>query len=135
MKGSSLDTTSSRMELTAAIEALKMVKSGNPVFVRSKSQYVVQSMVQWLSGWKAKGWLKADKTPVPNRELWEELDVLTESRSVTWERVSGNDHGPARRLAGWRLRKPGWLDGLTDSCLNRSRGSTSSGRGSRTFRL
>jgi ribonuclease HI len=89
LKGSSLDTTNNRMELTAAIEALRAVKSGNPVVVRSNSQYVVLGMTKWLSGWKAKGWLKADKKPVPNRELWEELDALAAANSVTWERVKG----------------------------------------------
>lgn len=90
LKGTSPDTTNNQMELTAAIEALRAVNSGTPVVVRTNCQYVVQGITQWLSGWKANGWRRSDKKPVPNKELWEELDALVGARSVTWERVTGN---------------------------------------------
>ena len=92
LKGSSPTTTNNQMELTAAIEALKKVTSGNPVFVLCDSEYVVKGINERVPNWKAGGWLKTDKKPVVNRVLWEELDVLTTSRLVTWEWVSGKDH-------------------------------------------
>lgn len=92
--GSNSDTTNNRMELTAAIEALKMVKSDNPVFVRSDSQHVIKGITEWLEGWKAKGWRRADKKPVLNRDLWEELDGLVAGRVITWEWVRGHNGDP-----------------------------------------
>lgn len=112
LKGSSLDTTNNQMELKAAIEALKAVKSDNPVIIRSDSQYVVKGITEWLPGWKAKGWRTADKKPVKNPELWEELEALVASGSVAWEWVRGHNGDPlneevdqlaneAARMARW----------------------------------
>ncbi|MER9561075.1 ribonuclease HI [Mesorhizobium sp. M0571] len=92
--GSKKDTTNNQMELTAAIEAVKMIKSDNPVFLRSDSQYVIKGITEWLEGWKAKGWRNAQRKPVLNRALWEELEALVTGRSVTWEWVRGHNGDP-----------------------------------------
>ncbi|MER9231251.1 ribonuclease HI [Mesorhizobium sp. M0622] len=92
--GSNKDTTNNQMELTAAIEAVKMIKSDNPVFLRSDSQYVIKGITEWLQGWKAKGWRNAQRKPVLNRYLWEELDGLVAGRNITWEWVRGHNGDP-----------------------------------------
>lgn len=112
LKGSSPDTTNNKMELKAAIEALKAVESDDPVFVRSDSEYVVKGITQWVAGWKAKGWRKGDKKPVLNKEQWEELDVLAAARSVTWGWVRGHNGDPLNeevdRLANEAARMARW---------------------------
>lgn len=111
--GSDPDTTNNKMELTAAIEALKVIQSDRPIVIRSDSQYVIKGMTEWLPNWKAKGWKNAQKKPVENRELWEALDALASSRSIKWEWVRGHNGDPlneevdrlaneAARLARWR---------------------------------
>lgn len=107
--GSNSDTTNNRMELTAAIEALKLVKSDSPIFVRSDSQHVIKGINEWLVGWKSKGWRKADKKEVSNRDLWEELDSLASGREITWEWVRGHNGDPLNeevdRLANEAARR------------------------------
>ncbi|MER8368043.1 ribonuclease HI [Mesorhizobium sp. M1378] len=92
--GSDKDTTNNKMELTAAIEALKMIKSDSPVFLRSDSQYLIKGITEWLEGWKAKGWRNAQRKPVLNRDLWEELEALVTGRSIIWEWVRGHNGDP-----------------------------------------
>ncbi|TPJ72445.1 ribonuclease HI [Mesorhizobium sp. B2-6-2] len=108
LTGSAHKTTNNQMELTAAIEALKLVKSGKPVVLRSDSEYVVKGMTERLPDWIAKGWRTASKTPVKNRELWEELKAVAEARSVAWEWVRGHNGDPlneeADRLANEAAR-------------------------------
>lgn len=92
--GSNKDTTNNQMEMTAAIEALRKIKSDNPIFIRSDSQYLIKGMTEWLQGWKAKGWRTAQRKPVLNRGLWEELNGLVVGRSITWEWVRGHNGDP-----------------------------------------
>jgi ribonuclease HI len=72
-------TTNNRMELRAVIEALSLAESRSPgaaVVIYTDSQYVKKGICSWISNWKRNGWRTADKKPVKNRELWEELDAL-----------------------------------------------------------
>ncbi|RWQ14146.1 ribonuclease HI [Mesorhizobium sp.] len=92
--GSNRDTTNNQMELTAALEAVKMIKSDNPVFLRSDSQYVIKGITVWLEGWKAKGWRTAQRKPVLNRDLWEKLEAVVAGRDITWEWVRGHNGDP-----------------------------------------
>ena len=94
LKGSSPNTTNNRMEMTAPIEALKVIKSGNPILIRSDSQLLVKGMNEWLANWKLNGWRNAQKKPVLNRDLWEELEDLAAAHSVTWEWVRGHSGDP-----------------------------------------
>jgi ribonuclease HI len=102
-------TTNNKMELTAAIQALRAIQSKNPVFIRSDSQYLIKGVTQWLAGWKANGWRKADKKPVENRDLWETLDALVAELSVTWEWIRGHNgdllNEEVDRLANAEARK------------------------------
>jgi len=83
-------TTNNKMEMTAAIKALEAVPSSLPIIIYSDSQYVIKGATQWLRGWKAKGWRKADGKPVLNQDLWLEIDRLTQGRTITWQWVKGH---------------------------------------------
>jgi ribonuclease HI len=88
-------TTNNRMELTAAIMALTVVKNtegfaSRPVTVNIDSQYVKNGITSWIKSWKAKGWKTADKKPVKNQDLWEVLDGLNSSLAVNWNWVKGH---------------------------------------------
>jgi len=69
-------TTNNRMELTAVIEGLKLLRRPAQVEVYSDSRYVVQGMTEWIEGWIRKGWRTAAKKPVLNEELWRRLAEL-----------------------------------------------------------
>lgn len=88
-------TTNNRMELTAVIEALKLVSSegrmaGRPVSIYTDSQYVQKGITQWIAGWKRNGWRTASKEPVKNQDLWVQLDSLTAELRPRWVWVKGH---------------------------------------------
>src|SRR6476659_7721975 len=91
--GGERDTTNNRMELMAVIRALEALKRPCAVTLHVDSLYVLKGMTEWLAGWKAKGWRTADKKPVKNVELWQELDELV-ARSghvIDWKWVRGHN--------------------------------------------
>ncbi|MDX8402165.1 MAG: ribonuclease HI [Mariprofundaceae bacterium] len=88
--GGEAQTTNQRMELRAAIEALKALKKPCRIVIHSDSKYVVQGMTEWIHNWKKNGWKNAAKQPVANRDLWEELDRLASRHEVRWEWVRGH---------------------------------------------
>lgn len=78
--GGEHDTTNNMMELTSIIRALQSLKRKDlPVRVHMDSAYVVNGINDWVTGWKKRGWKKADKKPILNLELWKELDGLVSS--------------------------------------------------------
>ena len=90
LKGGERQTTNNRMELTAAIEALKALKRPARVRLATDSQYVKNGITQWLPGWKARGWRTAQKKPVKNQDLWEALDREMARHTVDWVWVKGH---------------------------------------------
>jgi len=92
MGGREERTTNNRMEMRAAIEALRAAGAGDRVHVVTDSRYLHDGISSWIHGWKKKGWRKADGGEVLNRDLWEELDELVRrsGMSVTWEHVRGH---------------------------------------------
>ncbi|MCQ2572740.1 MAG: ribonuclease HI [Treponema sp.] len=95
LSGGEKNTTNNRMELSAAIAALSVIKNtpqfaGRPVKVNIDSQYVKNGITTWIKGWKAKGWKTASKDPVKNQDLWMILDELNSSLSVEWNWVKGH---------------------------------------------
>lgn len=91
ISGGKKDTTNNVMELTAVIEALKLLKFKCKVSVYSDSAYVVNAFNQkWIYGWMKNGWKNASKEPVKNKELWEELYELTKIHEVTFIKVKGH---------------------------------------------
>ena len=89
--GSKMETTNNVMELTAVIEALKMLKFPCEVELYSDSAYVVNGFEKgWIYNWVKNSWLTADKKPVKNKELWEELYELTKKHNVKFIKVKGH---------------------------------------------
>ena len=89
--GAERHTTNNRMELTAVIRALESLKkSGTSASVYTDSQYVIKGIEEWVGGWKARGWRTADKKPVKNQDLWEQLDALAARHTLKWHWVRGH---------------------------------------------
>ena len=91
ISGGSENTTNNIMELTAVIEALKILKRPCKVNIYSDSAYVVNAFLQkWIYGWIKKGWKTAGGDPVKNKELWQELYSLTQKHNVEFIKVKGH---------------------------------------------
>ena len=91
LSGGERETTNNRMELTAAIRGLEALKEPCRVALYTDSQYIANAINQhWLVNWKKRGWKKADKSPVLNRELWEALDAQLSRHDVTFHWVKGH---------------------------------------------
>jgi len=90
LSGGARETTNNRMEMTAAIEALRQLKRPCQVIITTDSQYLVKGMTEWISGWQRKGWKNSKKEPVVNKDLWEQLLFLSKSHSVQWKWVKGH---------------------------------------------
>jgi len=91
MSGFDPQTTNNRMELTAAIEALRALKEPCEVQLYSDSAYLVNAFQQnWLVNWQKRNWIKSDKKPVENQDLWKEILRLTGIHTVTWIKVKGH---------------------------------------------
>ncbi|MDQ6957818.1 MAG: ribonuclease HI [Mariprofundaceae bacterium] len=98
-------TTNQRMELQAAIEALKALRKECHMTIHSDSKYVVQGMAEWIHGWKKNGWKNAGKKPIANQDLWERLDQLASGHDVTWVWVKGHAGHPENERADELARK------------------------------
>lgn len=94
LSGGEALTTNNRMELMAAIMALNALTKPCTVELHTDSQYVRNGITQWLPGWKARGWLTADRKPVKNDDLWKALDEAAKRHRVTWHWVKGHDGHP-----------------------------------------
>ena len=100
LKGAEQNTTNNKMELTAAIKALESLKSKDiAVDLHTDSKYVIQGINDWICSWKIKGWKTANKKPVKNVELWQQLDELNQSYQVTWYWVKGHSGDPGNDMA------------------------------------
>ena len=88
--GGATPTTNNRMELTAAIEGLRMLKEACEVEVVTDSEYLKNGITKWIQGWKRNGWKTADRKPVKNVELWQRLDVALAGHDVYWHWVKGH---------------------------------------------
>ncbi|OYP33833.1 ribonuclease HI [Rhodopirellula sp. MGV] len=85
--------TNNQMELQAVIEGLKALKEPCQVTLYADSSYVLQGMKTWMAGWKSRGWKRKDGSklvPVKNVELWQELDRLMQTHTITFEHVKGH---------------------------------------------
>ena len=91
LSGGEPNTTNNRMELTAVIQALSSLKEPCIVDLWSDSKYVIDGLEKgWAKGWKARGWVKSDKKPALNPDLWEELLRLTGIHSLRYHWVKGH---------------------------------------------
>lgn len=96
--GGEPDTTNNRMELTAVIRGLQALKRSSEVHIYTDSSYVMKGMTEWMPVWIARQWKTADKSPVKNADLWQELRALNDKHQLSWFWVKGHagDEGNER---------------------------------------
>ncbi len=90
LSGGSPDTTNNRMEMQAAIEALRALPEPCRVELFTDSQYLRKGVCEWLQGWKARGWKTVAKQPVKNQDLWQQLDALVAGHAIHWRWLKGH---------------------------------------------
>ncbi|MBI5958172.1 MAG: ribonuclease HI [Chloroflexi bacterium] len=109
LSGGAPDTTNNRMELTAAIEALRALSKPCHVLLHTDSEYVKKGITEWLKGWIAKNWQTSSKTPVKNKDLWQTLHAETQRHEIDWRWVkghAGNEYNErVDRLAAEQIKK------------------------------
>lgn len=88
--GGEKETTNNRMELTAAIEALKLLKEPCTIELHTDSNYLKDGITKWITTWKKNSWRTAAKKPVKNVDLWQELDIAIGSHKISWHWVKGH---------------------------------------------
>jgi ribonuclease HI len=94
LSGAEALTTNNRMELTAVIRALEALKQPSEARVFTDSEYVRKGITEWVKNWKARGWKTADRKPVKNQDLWEQLDALAAGHKIEWRWVKGHSGVP-----------------------------------------
>lgn len=90
ISGGEIATTNNRMELRAAIEALRALKVPCAVELFTDSQYLRQGITAWLAAWKLRGWRTASKQPVKNEDLWRALDEAAQPHRIAWKWLKGH---------------------------------------------
>jgi len=99
ISGAETETTNNRMELMAAIEALRALTRPSRVRITTDSQYVRQGVTQWVKRWQANGWRTAQRQAVKNQDLWRELLELADRHDVEWCWVRGHSGHPENERA------------------------------------
>jgi ribonuclease HI len=99
LSGGEAPTTNNRMELMAAIEALKALKKPCRVQLWTDSNYVRDGITKWIHGWRRNGWKTADKKSVKNAELWQALLDACEPHRIEWHWVKGHAGHPENERA------------------------------------
>jgi ribonuclease HI len=99
MHGGEPETTNNRMELTAAIEALNVLKGASNVVLYTDSKYVMDGICEWMPNWKKRGWKTSNKKPVKNKDLWQALDEAVARHDLQWKWVKGHNDNPGNEKA------------------------------------
>ncbi len=94
ISGGAIETTNNRMELSAAIEALRLLKRPCTVSVTTDSQYLARGATEWIHSWRRNGWRNSRREAVLNRDLWEALLELSRMHQIDWKWVRGHDGHP-----------------------------------------
>ena len=92
--GGERETTNNRMELIAVIRALESLEAPSEVDLHTDSQYVKNGIQTWIHVWKRNGWKTADRKPVKNADLWQELDLAVAQHDIEWHWVRGHAATP-----------------------------------------
>ena len=97
--GGEAHTTNNRMELMAAIQGLRALTRDCDVDITTDSQYVRNGIMKWMADWKKRNWKTADKKPVKNQDLWEQLDIEVARHRITWHWVKGHSGHAENEIA------------------------------------
>lgn len=110
--GGEKETTNNRMELTAVIEALRLLNRPCKIVLHVDSSYVKDGITKWIDGWKAKNWRTANKQPVKNVDLWQALEEQIARHEIEWRWVKGHagieGNEKADQLANKGCEQMGW---------------------------
>lgn len=99
ISGGEPQTTNNRMEMQAVIEALKTLKKPCEVHIYSDSALIVNAFNNgWINNWQKKSWKKADKKPVENQDLWQDMLSAMEQHQVFWHKVKGHSDNERNNL-------------------------------------
>lgn len=104
LKGFSKDSTNNRMELVAALEALKYIPSEKDVLLYTDSQYLKNGVESWMKDWKARDW-KRKGGKLKNVDLWKQISDEIDKRRITWRWVKGHNNNPFNERADRLARK------------------------------
>lgn len=99
LSGAERLTTNNRMELWAAIAALRALKRPCEVDLVTDSQYLRRGITEWLAQWKRRGWLTVGRKPVANVDLWQQLDAAAAVHTINWRWVKGHSGDPGNERA------------------------------------
>ena len=99
ISGSESNTTNNRMELLAAIMALKKIKKKSDITIFTDSKYVKDGITDWIKKWKLNSWKSSNKKPVKNKDLWIKLDNSCLKHNVTWKWVKAHAGNKYNNLA------------------------------------
>lgn len=90
ISGGKMETTNNRMELTAAIKAIKEISAPSELEIFTDSQYLVLGITKWINGWLKNGWKNAQKKEVKNKDLWKELLEISKPHRIKWHWLKGH---------------------------------------------
>lgn len=109
LSGGEAETTNNRMEMMAVINGIAALKRGCRVNIHTDSVYVMKGMSEWMANWKKRGWKTADKKPVKNVDLWQQMDEILNGHEIHWHWVRGHSGVPENERADElaRLAIPG----------------------------
>lgn len=99
INGHSLNTTNNQMEITAAIEALSLIKGESIVEIYTDSTYLKEGITKWINNWQRNNWLTSNKKPVKNINLWQKLINLTKIHQVSWYWIKAHNGNQYNEIA------------------------------------
>jgi ribonuclease HI len=105
ISGFAKDTTNNQMELSAVIEALKLIKKPSKIIIYTDSKYVMDGITKWINSWKKNGWRTADRKPVKNNDLWQALDSECQKHKISWNWVKGHSGNEYNEIADQLARQ------------------------------
>ena len=104
LSGGCLETTNNRMELTAAIQALKTLKRKSNVVVITDSKYLMDGITKWIHNWKKNDWKNTKKKAIKNVDLWKDIFYLTQNHQIDWQWVKGHNAHEGNERADYLAR-------------------------------
>lgn len=105
ISGGEKDTTNNRMEMRAAIEALRALKKSSEITIYTDSKYVMDGITTWIVSWKKNNWRTANRKPVKNADLWQDLDAEVARHKIKWVWVKGHAGNHYNELVDELARK------------------------------